>query len=102
MLFNSFVFIFAFLPITVIGYFLLNHFRHHTAAKVLLVVASLYFYAFFNWSYLPIIVSSIIVTYILGKRLKQLEGGVVCKTSKATFFNGHYIQHRIARIFQIY
>ena len=42
MLFNSFVFIFAFLPITVIGYFLLNHFRHHTAAKVLLVVASLY------------------------------------------------------------
>jgi hypothetical protein len=50
MLFNSFVFIFAFLPITFLVYFGLNRMRHYTAAKVALVVASLYFYAFFNSS----------------------------------------------------
>lgn len=87
MLFNSFVFIFAFLPITVIGYFLLNHFRHHTAAKVLLVVASLYFYAFFNWSYLPIIVSSIIVNYLIGKGLDNW-GGWFAKHRKLLFSTG--------------
>lgn len=70
MLFNSFVFIFAFLPITFLVYFGLNRMRHYTAAKVALVVASLYFYAFFNWSYLPIILSSILVNYFVAWRMK--------------------------------
>lgn len=70
MLFNSFVFIFAFLPITFLVYFGLNRMRHYTAAKVALVVASLYFYAFFNWSYLPIIISSILVNYLVAWRMR--------------------------------
>ena len=70
MLFNSFVFIFAFLPITFLVYFGLNRMRHYTVAKVALVVASLYFYAFFNWSYLPIILSSILVNYFVAWRMK--------------------------------
>lgn len=70
MLFNSFVFIFAFLPITFMVYFGLNRMRHYTAAKVALVVASLYFYAFFNWSYLPIIISSILVNYLVAWRMR--------------------------------
>lgn len=74
MLFNSFVFIFVFLPITVIGYFGLNHFKRHTAAKILLVMASLYFYAFFNLSYLPIIISSIMVNYAVGYNLMKRGG----------------------------
>lgn len=69
MLFNSFEFIFLFLPITLIGYFCLHRFGFANAAKALLVAASLYFYAFFNLSYLPIIVSSILVNYFVGKRL---------------------------------
>lgn len=70
MLFNSFVFIFAFLPITFLVYFGLNRMRHYTTAKIALVVASLYFYAFFNWSYLPIIISSILVNYLVAWRMK--------------------------------
>lgn len=70
MLFNSFVFIFAFLPITFLVYFGLNKMRQYTLAKAALVVASLYFYAFFNWSYLPIILSSIGVNYLVAWRMK--------------------------------
>ena len=63
MLFNSFEFIFAFLPITFIAYFGLNRLGHKELSKVTLVIASLYFYAFFNVSYLPIIIVSILVNY---------------------------------------
>lgn len=70
MLFNSFIFIFAFLPITFLVYFGLNKMRQYTLAKAALVVASLYFYAFFNWSYLPIILSSIGVNYLVAWRMK--------------------------------
>lgn len=63
MLFNSFVFIFLFLPLTLIAYFGFNRFGHTTLAKTTLVIASLYFYAFFNLYYLPIIVVSILVNY---------------------------------------
>lgn len=71
MLFNSFVFIFAFLPITFLVYFGLNKMQQYTLAKAVLVVASLYFYAFFNWSYLPIILSSIGVNYLVAWRMKE-------------------------------
>lgn len=66
MLFNSFVFIFCFLPITFLLYFLLNKFGKYNLAKAVLVVCSLYFYAFFNWSYLLIILSSICFNYMIG------------------------------------
>ena len=71
MLFNSFVFIFTFLPITFLVYFGLNKLHQYTLAKVALVVASLYFYAYFNWSYLPIILSSIGINYLVAWRMKE-------------------------------
>lgn len=64
MLFNSYVFIFAFLPITLIGYFLFNKFEKNTLSKIWLVLCSLFFYGYFNFSYLWIIVSSIVVNYL--------------------------------------
>ena len=73
MLFNSLVFIFVFLPITFLLYFGLNRLQQYMAAKAVLVVASLYFYAFFNWSYLPIILSSIVVNYFVAWRMKVDE-----------------------------
>lgn len=65
MLFNSYEFIFAFLPITLIGYFLLNRLNKPSCAKGWLVLCSLFFYAYFNVSYLWIIVTSIVVNYLL-------------------------------------
>lgn len=69
MLFNSFEFIFLFLPITLILYFVLNNYGKDKLAKGWLVIASLYFYAYFNYSYLVLIISSILVNYFLGDLL---------------------------------
>lgn len=69
MLFNSYEFIFLFLPITLIVYFLLNKFKKYELAKGWLVVASLYFYSYFHYSYLILILSSIIVNFLIGKQL---------------------------------
>lgn len=67
MLFNSYIFVLAFLPIVLIGYFGLNHFRKYTAAKVFLILASLFFYGYFNWWYLLIIVSSVALNYLFSQ-----------------------------------
>ena len=65
MLFNSYIFIFAFLPISLIGYFALNHFHQNKIAKVWLVVCSLFFYAYYNVAYLWVILASMVVNYVL-------------------------------------
>lgn len=67
MLFNSYEFIFAFLPITLFGYFAINHFNRNIIAKVWLVGCSLFFYGYFNFSYLWIIITSVIVNYLISQ-----------------------------------
>jgi len=71
MLFNSYEFIFLFLPITLIVYFLLNKLRLTLAAKVWLVLASLLFYSWWNVKYLPLISVSIIFNYAVGTTLAK-------------------------------
>ena len=82
MLFNSFEFIFLFLPCVVSGYFLLNKKTNFTLAKSFLVAASLYFYAYFNYSYAILIVSSILGNYLVGS---YLSGPQITKARKAVF-----------------
>ncbi|MGL5904582.1 MAG: MBOAT family O-acyltransferase, partial [Cetobacterium sp.] len=79
MLFNSFIFIF--LPLTLVGYFQLNNFGKERLAKGFLVLASLYFYAYFNYRYVYLIVLSILVNYYLGNILSKnrIVRGVVSK-----------------------
>ena len=74
MLFNSFEFLFVFLPLCLLAYFGLNSMGRGKLAKCVLVVFSLYFYAFFNLSYLPVILTSIIANYIVGYALNR-QGG---------------------------
>lgn len=69
MLFNSYEFVFLLLPVTLLVWYGLNRLRRYAAAKVCLVIASLIFYAYFNISYLPIILGSIAVNYALGRVL---------------------------------
>ena len=64
MLFNSYIFIFLFLPITCVGYFLINKWNY-TCGKIWLLGMSLWFYAYFNIKYLPIIVISICFNYAI-------------------------------------
>lgn len=63
MLFNSYIFLFLFLPLAFLGYFLLNHWQKYELSKYFLAGMSLWFYAYFNLSYLWIILASIFVNY---------------------------------------
>lgn len=75
MLFNSYIFIFIFLPITLIGYYLLGRRNENNGffPKVWLVFASLIFYGHWNISYLPIIISSILVNYFVSEKILTLQ-----------------------------
>ena len=77
MLFNSYEFIFLFLPITLTTYFLLNNYNKNMLAKSWLVVASLYFYSYFNKSYLILIVVSIFINYFIGTELNSKIDNVI-------------------------
>jgi len=86
LLFNSYEFIFLFLPLTFFLYFYLLKKRFVTPAKGLLVFASLFFYSWWNISYLPLILSSILFNYLLGTLLGQKESSFTfSKKSILTF-----------------
>lgn len=63
MLFNSYIFIFILLPVSLVLYFGLNKLKLYSVAKVSLIICSLVFYAYFNWSYALIIISSVVINY---------------------------------------
>ena len=59
MLFNSYAFIFLFLPVVLAGYFALGR-GSNLAPVVWLALASLAFYAFGNWQYVALLLASIV------------------------------------------
>ena len=71
MLFNSYEFIFIFLPLSFFIYFYLLEKRLITGAKGFLVFASLSFYSWWNISYLPLTLTSMLFNYIVGNSLNE-------------------------------
>ncbi len=71
MLFNSYEFIFFFLPLTFFIYFYLNKKHFTVASKAFLVLASLFFYSWWNIAYLPLILVSILFNYTVGRELSR-------------------------------
>lgn len=67
MLFNSYAFIFIFLPITLIVFFGLTRFHLTKIATAWLTISSLFFYAYWNIAYLPLLLVSIVFNYQIGK-----------------------------------
>lgn len=72
MLFNSYIFIFIFLPLTLLGWYGLNRLGRYSLANVFLAGMSLWFYAYFNVSYLAIILCSIGLNYLLSYLLTRV------------------------------
>ena len=72
MLFNSQVFIFIFLPITVLGYYLLGR-RYGNLAILWLTAASLFFYAWWDVRYLALILFSIVFNYSAARVISNAE-----------------------------
>jgi len=73
LLFNSYEFIFIFLPFTFFIYFFLLKHRLIVIAKGFLVFSSLFFYSWWNILYLPLILGSIIFNYLIGAILAKKE-----------------------------
>lgn len=71
MLFNSYEYIFFFLPITFFIYFFLNKKRLTEAAKAFLVFTSLFFYSWWSIVYLPLILASMLFNFTLGSSLTK-------------------------------
>jgi alginate O-acetyltransferase complex protein AlgI len=86
MLFNSYEFLFAFLPGTLIIYFLLLHWRLTIAARSWLLFASLFFYSWWNVKYLPLILCSILFNYTIGGLLADYDSLRRKLLSKRTIF----------------
>lgn len=64
MLFNSYIFILCFLPLTLLAYFGLNRLKKYKAAKLSLVVASLIFCGYNDITHIYVIVLSILMNYL--------------------------------------
>ncbi len=75
MLFNSYEFIFIFLPITLIGFFGLAKLRLKTVALVWLTLTSLAFYAYWSITYLPLMLISVVGNYYFGHAINRAESG---------------------------
>lgn len=73
MLFNSYIFIFMFLPIALLGYYILTFFKLYRISRLFLTGMSLWFYGYFNPSYLFIICGSIVVNFALSKGMELAE-----------------------------
>ena len=88
MLFNSYPFIFVFLPVALCGYFASRRFGAQ-APVVWLALASLLFYSLSNWQFVALLLASIIFNYGIGwllisgrlhphARFAVLAAGVAC------------------------
>jgi D-alanyl-lipoteichoic acid acyltransferase DltB (MBOAT superfamily) len=72
MLFNSGIFIFVFLPVVLLVFFLFGRLRGREPAMAWLTLASLFFYAWWNPLYLPLLLVSILANYACGWLLNRL------------------------------
>jgi alginate O-acetyltransferase complex protein AlgI len=73
MLFNSYQFIFLFLPVTWTGYFLLGRFCDGRASVLWLALASLVFYSVSNWEFVALLLLSVGFNYVIGSLLVRVR-----------------------------
>ncbi len=81
MLFNSYIFIFVFLPLAIGSDYGLHKLKKPVLAKVSLILMSFWFYGYFNPSYLWIMCSNILVNYLLSQLLQQMAFAHLRRTS---------------------
>ncbi len=87
MLFNSFVFIFAYLPAVVLIFFILGRYKKQWALGWLLI-ASLFFYGWWNPNYVPVLLASICFNYSIGRYLISLHGQLRLWQRRVVFIIG--------------
>ena len=73
MLFHSFPFLLVFLPVTVLVAFALNRMGRRPLVLSWLVLASLFFYGWWNPYYLPLLLISVVGNYMAGHGIMRLR-----------------------------
>lgn len=73
MLFNSFEFVFVFLPVAVLGFFLISRFGSRAGAISYLSAASMAFYAWWNVWYLLLLLAEVVFNFALGRQLLRAD-----------------------------
>jgi alginate O-acetyltransferase complex protein AlgI len=112
MLFNSYDYIFVFLPISVAVYYCLLYFSGDKLISTLnarirvvwLVIASLYFYSYWSVRYLPLLLFSAIINFIVGRSQERnatharawLVAGVVFNLALLCLFK--YVNFAVAQL----
>ena len=71
MLFNSYIFIFVFLPITLFVFFQIGRYGFRSLAISWLISASLFFYGWWNPAYLVLIIGSVLFNYAVGSFISK-------------------------------
>lgn len=71
MLFNTFEFIFIFLPVVFIVYFVINKIGFYNLSKIWLILCSVFFYSWWNVSFIFILIISIVFNFFLGRILNN-------------------------------
>lgn len=79
MLFNSYEFIFIFLPIEFGFFFLIAKFLGNMAAIIWLVFVSFFFYGWWDYRYIPLLLTSICFYYFVGIHIENNEANFTRK-----------------------
>lgn len=88
MLFNSYEFIFVFLPIVIIGFIGCQKTNNKTIATSWLIVCSLFFYGWWNPNYLQLILLSICVNFFLATTIRNFSALKKTRFAKTTLLIG--------------
>lgn len=92
MLFSSLEFLLLFLPLVMLSGLLVRRYGNDAAVVLLLLAANLFFYGWFRWSYLPLLLGSIAVNYLIGRFLTTrptrllLLSGVIANLALLGFY----------------
>lgn len=93
MLFNSYEFILCFFPLTWMLFFLFGRMKKERLATLWLVVASFFFYGWWDIRYVPLLFASIAINYLVGRRLEQNPGNkswLICGIAVNLFLLGYF------------
>ena len=109
MLFNSFEFIFGFLPIAWLGWWLVKKTRGFDWAIKFLILTSVFFYGYWKISYLPLLLLSVFANFfIAGRTIKTVDkpsqswwfaSGVLFNVLALGYFKyAHFLTYNISMV----
>ena len=102
MLFNSYEFVLIFLPILLILYYAVNRIKKKNVTLVVLIVASLFFYAFGNIKFIFVILGSVLINWIISVLINRLPNDDKKMSRKLWLFIGIAVNILIILIFKYY